>query len=191
MRDGRIRTLLLAAVLLASLLGIMALSGSAGAAASSHQGAEPIPNCPAAGPQCRIDIALRQGRPLDPCDSFTASDGACIGSSVGTAQWIEPSYEPKFGLQTMFTWKSSGPVRFVDYQAHAGFTILRARIVGRVPSPGSAEFVVTDASISNSSTTWQTGSSGQPGSPGGPLYLDYDNKTAGARIHIYGVLDRK
>jgi len=191
MRTSHIRTVLLAATLLASLLAIIALSGSAGAAASSHRGAEPIPNCPAGGPQCRIDIALRQGSLFVPCDSFTVCAGSCIGSSVGTAQWIEPSYQPKFGLQTTFTWKSSGPVRFVDYQANAGFTILRARIVGRVPSPGSAELVVTDASISNSSANWQTGTSGQPGSPGGPLYLDYDNKTGGARIHIYGVLERK
>ncbi len=43
MRSSHIRTLLLVATLLASLLGIIALSGSAGAGAPSHQRGAPIP----------------------------------------------------------------------------------------------------------------------------------------------------
>lgn len=194
MQPGRptlIRTLLVAVALLVSLVGIIALMGPAGAT-GHHTGAEPIPNCPAAGPQCRIDVTVSQASPMIPCDSFTVDNGACIGKSSGTPQWIEPSYEPKFGLETNFTWKSSGQARLISYQVYATLLVIRAQISGRVPSPGSAELDVTDATIHNSSVHWHTGNSAGPGQPGGPLYIDYDNSKFGrTKIHMYGVLEPK
>jgi hypothetical protein len=196
MRLRHIGMCLVAVALLASLLGIIGSTGSAGAAgsshkaASSHQRADPIPNCPAAAAQCRIDITVRQSvYPVSVCDSFESTDGACVGSSVGTPQWIEPNYSPKLGLQTLFAWKSSGLTRFVDLQVYSSPLILTARIIGRVPTPASAEFDVTDASNRHSSDHWHTGSAAPPGSPGGPLYIDYEHKF-GSKIHIYGVLER-
>lgn len=185
---GRRRALLSAAAL--ALLGGIALP-AAGAGASSKP-SESVPECSRdAVPQCHIDITLGQASPTSGgiCDSFESGSGYCVGDSTGNSTWSVPSYFPRQGLQSSFTWKSQGRLRLVEFEARASPTIVQASIKGRVPSPASAEFVVTDA-FNRGPAHWHSGTSGKPGSVGGPLYIDYEHRVVGSYVHMYGYLER-
>jgi hypothetical protein len=176
---------------LALAAGLVVLA-AAGAGASSKLG-EPVPECGRDAVQvCHIDITVHQGPPTAGavCSSFDNGSGFCVGPSHGNSSWTAPSYFPRQGLGASFTWKSQGSLRLVSYEANATFTILEAKIEGRVPSPGSARFDVTDAWNRGSAVHWHSGTVGAPGSQGGPLYIDYEHKFVGSYVHMYGFLER-
>jgi hypothetical protein len=180
---------------LALLLGLM-LPAAAVQARTTKNVSGPkkvgeVPECGGGRPdQCRIDVYVRQGSPTTgaSCDSFDRSEGFCIGSSSGTSAFAQPGFFPRQGLSTDFTWKGGNP-RDVDYTVNAQFTIVQAKIVGNVPSGGSATFNVTDAWSRASDVHYKTVSTGgNPGQPGGPLYIDYSHEFVGSYVHMFGYL---
>jgi hypothetical protein len=188
---ARARELLVMTAALALVAGLVVLT-TAEAGASSNRG-QPAPECGREAVQlCHIDITVHQGPPTAGavCSSFDDGTGFCVGPSRGNSSWTAPSYFPRQGLGASFTWKSQGSVRMVNYEANATFTILEAKIEGRVPSPSSARLDVTDAWNRGSAVHWHTGIAAAPGSPGGPLYIDYEHKVVGSYVHMYGFLER-
>jgi len=153
------------------------------------------PDCgnPGGSSQCYIDVTVNQGSPLTGaiCDSFDNGSGVCIGSSTGTAGWRQSGFSPKYGIGTWFTWDHGSP-RDVEMLVKASFTITESFIRGNVPSGGSATFNVTDAWSRYGDAHWKTVSTGgSPGTPGGPLYIDYEHRTLGSYVHMFGYLVRK
>jgi hypothetical protein len=144
--------------------------------------------------RCYIDVYVRQGSPTTGsiCSSFDDREGFCVGSSSGSATWSQPGHYPKQGLETSFTWKGPGGPREVDYTVNADFTIVEAYIRGNVPASNSAVFNVTDAYSRVSGVHWKTVATGAaPGTVGGPLYIDYEHKTIGSYVHIFGHMVRR
>jgi hypothetical protein len=139
---------------------------------------------------CWIDVTVRQGSPLTgaTCSSFSRDSGYCIGSSTGTSRWAQAGFFPKQGISTDFTWKG-GTARDVDYTVNANALTVEARILGKVPSPGSATLDVTDAYSRASNVHFKTVSTGgKPGTLGGPLYIDFDYGTLNTTVHMFGYL---
>ena len=169
----------------------------AGLVVPATAGAATVPECGRESvPQCHIDVTVHQGPPTAGaiCASFTDGSGFCVGPSRSSSNpsWAVPSYFPRQGLQSSFTWKSQGSVRIVDYEANAAFTIVEAYMKGTVPSPASSRFVVTDAWNRGSNVHWHSGITGSDGKPNGPLYIDYDHPAhgLGTSVHMYGYLER-
>jgi hypothetical protein len=187
----RARGVLVMTAALALVAGLVVLAATE-AGASSNRG-QPVPECGREAVElCHIDITVHQGPPTAGavCSSFDDGSGFCVGPSRGNSSWTAPSYFPRQGLGASFTWKSQGSVRMVNYEANATFTILEAKIEGRVPSPSSARLDVTDAWNRGSAVHWHTGMAGAPGSRGGPLYIDYEHRVVGSYVHMYGFLER-
>jgi hypothetical protein len=188
---ARARGVLVMTAALALVAGLAVLT-TAEAGASSNRGSS-VPECGREAVQlCHIDITVHQGPPTAGavCSSFDDGTGFCVGPSRGNSSWTAPSYFPRQGLGASFTWKSQGSVRMVNYEANATFTILEAKIEGRVPSPSSARLDVTDAWNRGSAVHWHTEMAGAPGSRGGPLYIDYERRVVGSYVHMYGFLER-
>jgi hypothetical protein len=174
---------------LVSIFAGLVVPATAGAGTTPECGRESVP-------QCHIDVTVRQGPPTAGahCTSFTNAEGFCVGSSRSSSNptRVVPSYFPKQGLQSSFTWKSQGSVRNVDYEAYAAFIILEAYMKGTVPHPASSTFVVTDAWNRDSNIHWHSGKTGTDGKPKGPLFIDYDHPSHGlaGSVHLFGYLER-
>ena len=149
----------------ALVAGLVVLT-TAEAGASSNRG-QPVPECGREAVQlCHIDITVHQGPPTAGavCGSFDDGTGFCVGPSRGNFVLDRTLVLSQAGSGASFTWKSQGSVRMVNYEANATFTILEAKIEGRVPSPSSARLDVTDAWNRGSAVHWHTGMVGAAGS---------------------------
>jgi hypothetical protein len=171
---------------------VLVFAGAGATTKGHHSYRESAPSCSAGTKeQCYINVWLHQGGVTTGayCDSFEASSGSCLGYSEGTNPWEGAGYFPKYGIQTTFSWTASGARRAVDYTVDASFTIVQARIVGNVPSPGSSTLNVSDAWVRESDVHYKTVSTGgDPGLPGGSLYIDYGHKVVDSYVHMYGYL---
>jgi hypothetical protein len=154
-------------------------------------------DCSAAAKECHVDITLREASVLSGgggCGSFDNAEGFCVGPTHGTNGWDQTSYFPKQGIDSSFTWKShGGPARDVDYTADASALIVDAYVRGVAQASNSNVLNVTDAWNRNSNTHWRTvpNPTGKVGYPGGPMGIDYDHKTVGSSVHLWGFFVRK
>jgi len=147
--------------------------------------------CPSGESSCYIDVHFD----TKACPNFTATVGACAGTSTGdSAAFVVPVIRLP-ALIAGFSWAAAGsPKRMVRYAAIQ--ITPNGTIDGTVANPSSSEFDVSDAFALLSpypGVHWYTPD--RPGVPagelGGPLLLTFQNGYLGADVYIRGYLVRK
>lgn len=193
---------------LALLAGLViptaAQAGSSAASASAghskhHKKKHPVGDNVDCGPsakECHVDIIIHEASQLSGgggCGSFDNSEGFCVGPTTGTTAWSQPSFSPRQGISSSFTWKSrGGAARDVDYTADASALTIEAYVRGIAEASNSNVLNVSDAWNRDTNTHWKTVNLGaKVGYPGGPMGIDYDHKTVGSSVHLWGFFVRK
>lgn len=148
------------------------------------------PTCPADTEYCRIGIHFDTNKP---CSSFTASFGACVGSSDGNVDWTTNKVdEPGRFIYSAFTWVDAGGRKAVTFGTLKA--VPTARMEGTVPSPSSGVFNVREAWLliwAHPQTTWYTSDHAPAGTPGGPLLFNFRSGVIGADVYLTGFLQRR
>ncbi len=148
------------------------------------------PECPSESEFCRVSIHFDSDKP---CPSFTASFGACIGSSDGNIDWTTNKVDqPARLIFSSFGWSNLGSGKFTTFGTTKA--IPAATMTGTVPSAGSGDLNVREAHVflwRYPTMTWYTTDRAPAGTPGGPLLFNFRNGRIGADVYINGFLQRR